>query len=91
MEKREILEIKVAEYKKKSFEELEALVDKVECLTEEFDGKSYNFEVHVIRGEAGRVRVMMDCARNNIFTGWFGVARYFAMSPDGQTHEDEAW
>ena len=83
----EALDRVTAEYKLKTFKELSACVNNIQCFSIAYDGKSYSFEVHSLIGSKGDVKVMIECSRNLWLFNIFGKHRYFSINPVGKVSD----
>ena len=82
-----VLDKKTTEFRSKPYREILEISKDVLCFNERFNDKSYAFEVRCEVLDSGRIKVMVDCARNIFPLVMFGKARYFAISPDGRTED----
>ncbi len=88
IELREIVEIKVAEFKIKEYSQLQQIIEKKgEYFQVEYKNKKYNFEINAEYFKGNIIRVRVQGERNTLFGNLSGFARYFAKSLNGDLVE----
>ena len=69
----EILLIEEKKWRAKSYQEIESILNEVQCYEVKKNNKSYVIEIHTKKGNRpDEIVIMVECSR-----GFFGKAKYF--------------